>query len=136
MLGPTGVGKNELSKKLASSLFSTESAMIRFDMSEFQEKHMVSRSLGSPAGRVSYEDAGQLNDAVRRKPDAVLLFDGFKNAHRDIASLLLQVLDRSYSLRCTRTQSRHSQHHIVLTSNLGADILVIADPIHQDSSEL
>lgn len=67
--------------------------MIRFDMSEFQEKHMVSRSLGSPAGRVSYEDAGQLTDAVRRKPDAVLLFDGFENAHRDIASLLLQVLD-------------------------------------------
>ena len=96
MLGPTGAGKTELSKKLASFLFSTESAMIRFDMSEFQEKHTVSRLLGSPAGYVGYEDAGQLTEAVRRKPYAVLLFDEFEKAHRDIAGLLLQVFDEGF----------------------------------------
>ena len=136
MLGPTGVGKTELSKKLASFLFSTESAMIRFDMSEFQEKHMVSRLLGSPAGYVGYEDAGQLTEAVRRKPYAVLLFDEFEKAHRDIAGLLLQVLGEGFLSDAQGHKVDFRNTIIVLTSNLGADILVNADPIHQDSSEI
>ena len=136
MLGPTGVGKTELSKKLASFLFSTESAMIRFDMSEFQEKHTVSRLLGSPAGYVGYEDAGQLTEAVRRKPYAVLLFDEFEKAHRDIAGLLLQVLDEGFLTDSRGVKVAFSNTIIVLTSNLGADILVNADPIHQDSAEI
>ena len=136
MLGPTGVGKTELCKKLASFLFSTQSAMIRFDMSEFQEKHMVSRLLGSPAGYVGYEDAGQLTEAVRRKPYAVLLFDEFEKAHRDIAGLLLQVLDEGFLSDAQGHKVDFRNTIIVLTSNLGADILVNADPIHQDSSEI
>ena len=136
MIGPTGVGKTELCKKLASFLFSTESAMIRFDMSEFQEKHTVSRLLGSPAGYVGYEDAGQLTEAVRRKPYAVLLFDEFEKAHRDIAGLLLQVLDEGFLSDAQGHKVDFRNTIIVLTSNLGADILVNADPIHQDSSEI
>ena len=95
-IGPTGVGKTELCKKLALFLFSTENAMIRFDMSEFQDKHTVSRLLGAPAGYVGYDDAGQLTEAVRRKPYAVLLFDEFEKAHRDISNVLLQVLDEGF----------------------------------------
>ena len=95
-LGPTGVGKSELSKRLSEFLFSTGSAMLRFDMSEFGEKHTVSRLIGSPAGYVGYEDAGQLTEAVRRKPYAVLLFDEFEKAHKDISTLLLQVLDEGF----------------------------------------
>lgn len=136
MLGPTGVGKTELSKKLANFLFSTESAMIRFDMSEFQEKHTVSRLLGSPAGYVGYEDAGQLTEAVRRKPYAVLLFDEFEKAHRDIAGLLLQVLDEGFLSDAQGHKVDFRNTIIALTSNLGADILVNADPIYQDSSEI
>ena len=96
-LGPTGVGKTELCKKVANYLFSTESAVVRFDMSEFQEKHTISRLIGSPAGYVGYDDAGQLTEAVRRKPYAVLLFDEFEKAHRDISALLLQVCKHSYT---------------------------------------
>ena len=136
MLGPSGVGKAELCKKHASFLFPTESAMIRFDMSEFQEKHMVSRLLGSPAGYVGYEDAGQLTEAVRRKPYAVLLFDEFEKAHRDIASLLLQVLDEGFLSDAQGHKVDFRNTIIVFTSNLGADILVNADPIHQNSSEI
>ncbi len=132
-MGPTGVGKTELCKKLASFLFSTEAAMIRFDMSEFQEKHTVSRLLGSPAGYVGYEDAGQLTEAVRRKPYAVLLFDEFEKAHRDIASLLLQVLDEGFLTDAQGHRVDFRNTIIVMTSNLGADILVNADPLKQDS---
>ena len=130
------MGKTELSGKLASFLFSTESAMIRFDMSEFQEKHMVSRLLGSPAGYVGYEDAGQLNEAVRRKPYAVLLFDEFEKTHCDIASLFLQVLDEGFLSDAQAHKVDFRNTIIVLISNLGADILVNADSIHQDSSEI
>jgi ATP-dependent Clp protease ATP-binding subunit ClpB len=96
MLGPTGVGKTEVCKRLAEFLFSTSQAVIRFDMSEFSEKHTVSRLIGSPAGYVGYEDAGQLTEAVRRKPYAVLLFDEWEKAHKDISTLLLQVLDEGF----------------------------------------
>lgn len=129
-LGPTGVGKTELCKKLASFLFSTESAVVRFDMSEFQEKHTISRLIGAPSGYVGYEDAGQLTEAVRRKPYAVLLFDEFEKAHRDISALLLQVLDEGYLTDAQGHKVDFKNTIIVLTSNLGAEILVGADPIH------
>jgi ATP-dependent Clp protease ATP-binding subunit ClpB len=129
-LGPTGVGKTELCKKLAGFLFSTETAVVRFDMSEFQEKHTISRLIGAPSGYVGYEDAGQLTEAVRRKPYAVLLFDEFEKAHRDISALLLQVLDEGYLTDAQGHKVDFKNTIIVLTSNLGAEILVGADPIH------
>ncbi|KAK5628031.1 hypothetical protein RRF57_003746 [Xylaria bambusicola] len=132
-LGPTGVGKTELCKKLASFLFSTEQAVVRFDMSEFQEKHTISRLIGAPSGYVGYEDAGQLTEAVRRKPYAVLLFDEFEKAHRDISSLLLQVLDEGYLTDSQGHKVDFRNTIIVLTSNLGADILVGNNPIHRYS---
>lgn len=139
-LGPTGVGKTELCKKMAEFLFSTESAVVRFDMSEFQEKHTISRLIGSPAGYVGYDDAGQLTEAVRRKPYAVLLFDEFEKAHRDISALLLQVLDEGFLTDSQGHKVDFRNTLIVLTSNLGADILVGADPLYSikdsDDSDL
>ncbi|KAG6301563.1 hypothetical protein E4U09_005017 [Claviceps aff. purpurea] len=129
-LGPTGVGKTELCKKLAGFLFSTESAVVRFDMSEFQEKHTISRLIGAPSGYVGYDDAGQLTEAVRRKPYAVLLFDEFEKAHRDISALLLQVLDEGYLTDAQGHKVDFRNTIIVLTSNLGASILVGQDPLH------
>ena len=129
-LGPTGVGKTELCKKMASFLFSTETAVIRFDMSEFQEKHTVSRLIGSPAGYVGYEDAGQLTEAVRRKPYAVLLFDEFEKGHRDISALLLQVLDEGFLTDAQGHKVDFRNTIIVLTSNLGADIILGDDVLH------
>ncbi|KAI1176940.1 P-loop containing nucleoside triphosphate hydrolase protein [Nemania sp. FL0916] len=132
-LGPTGVGKTELCKKLANFLFSSEQAVVRFDMSEFQEKHTISRLIGAPSGYVGYDDAGQLTEAVRRKPYAVLLFDEFEKAHRDISSLLLQVLDEGYLTDAQGHKVDFRNTIIVLTSNLGADILVGNNPIHHYS---
>ena len=129
-LGPTGVGKTELCKKMANFLFSTESAAVRFDMSEFQEKHTISRLIGSPPGYVGYDDVGQLTEAVRRKPYAVLLFDEFEKAHRDISALLLQVLDEGFLTDSQGHKVDFRNTLIVFTSNLGADILVGNDPIH------
>ncbi|PNY21034.1 ATPase [Tolypocladium capitatum] len=129
-LGPTGVGKTELCKKLAGFLFSTESAVVRFDMSEFQERHTISRLIGAPSGYVGYEDAGQLTEAVRRKPYAVLLFDEFEKAHRDISALLLQVLDEGYLTDAQGHKVDFKNTIIVLTSNLGADILVGQNSLH------
>ncbi|KAK5089461.1 chaperone ATPase hsp78 [Exophiala xenobiotica] len=126
-LGPTGVGKTETVKQIANFLFSTESAVIRFDMSEFQEKHTISRLIGATAGYIGYEDAGQLTEAVRRKPYSVVLFDEFEKAHRDISNLLLQILDEGF---LTDTQGHKVDFRntmIVLTSNLGAEILVGPD---------
>ena len=123
-LGPTGVGKTELCKKMAGFLFSTESAVVRFDMSEFQEKHTVSRLIGSPAGYVGYEDAGQLTEAIRRKPYAVLLFDEFEKAHKDISTLLLQVLDDGFLTDAQGHRVDFRNTMIVLTSNLGAEALI------------
>ncbi|KAL5313793.1 hypothetical protein ACEPPN_018216 [Leptodophora sp. 'Broadleaf-Isolate-01'] len=134
-LGPTGVGKTELCKKLANFLFSTESAVVRFDMSEFQEKHTISRLIGSPAGYVGYDDAGQLTEAVRRKPYAVLLFDEFEKAHRDISALLLQVLDEGFLTDAQGHKIDFRNTLIVFTSNLGADILVGNNLLHPYNEE-
>lgn len=133
-LGPTGVGKTELCKKMAGFLFSTESAVLRFDMSEFQEKHTVSRLIGSPAGYVGYEDAGQLTEAVRRKPYAVLLFDEFEKAHKDISTLLLQVLDEGFLTDAQGHKVDFRNTMIVLTSNLGAEALVADESAGSDIS--
>ncbi|WP_329561694.1 ATP-dependent Clp protease ATP-binding subunit [Kitasatospora sp. NBC_01266] len=119
-LGPTGVGKTELAKALAELLFGDPDRMIRFDMSEFQEKHTVSRLVGSPPGYVGYEEAGQLTEAVRRKPYSVLLFDEVEKAHPDIFNLLLQVLDDG---RLTDAQGRTVDFRntvVIMTSNIGS----------------
>ncbi|KAI4174770.1 MAG: hypothetical protein LQ343_002141 [Gyalolechia ehrenbergii] len=126
-LGPTGVGKTALCKALGNILFSTENAVIRFDMSEFQEKHTISRLIGAPSGYIGYEDAGQLTEAVRRKPYAVLLFDEFEKAHRDISSLLLQVLDEGFLTDAQGRKVDFRNTLVVLTSNLGAELLLQSD---------
>ena len=92
-LGPTGVGKTELSKALAEAVFGTEQALIRVDMSEYMEKHSVSKLIGSPPGYVGYEEGGQLSEKVRRNPYSVILFDEIEKAHPDVFNILLQVLD-------------------------------------------
>ncbi|KAI4192199.1 MAG: hypothetical protein LQ346_004422 [Caloplaca aetnensis] len=134
-LGPTGVGKTALCKALGNLLFSTANAVIRFDMSEFQEKHTISRMIGAPSGYVGYEDAGQLTEAVRRKPYAVLLFDEFEKAHRDISSLLLQVLDEGYLTDAQGRKVDFRNTLVVLTSNLGAEILLQPDVAAQKGQE-
>ncbi|MGA5816263.1 ATP-dependent Clp protease ATP-binding subunit [Kitasatospora sp. NPDC094028] len=119
-LGPTGVGKTELAKALATLLFGDPDRMIRFDMSEFQEKHTVSRLVGSPPGYVGYDEAGQLTEAVRRKPYSVLLFDEVEKAHPDVFNLLLQVLDDG---RLTDSQGRTVDFRntvVIMTSNIGS----------------
>ena len=125
-LGPTGVGKTELTKALASFLFDDESAMVRIDMSEFMEKHSVARLIGAPPGYVGYEEGGALTEAVRRRPYQVILFDEIEKAHPDVFNVLLQVLDDG---RLTDGQGRTVDFKntlIIMTSNLGAEYL--ADP--------
>lgn len=119
-LGPTGVGKTELAKTLAEYMFNTESAMIRIDMSEYMEKHTVSRLVGAPPGYVGYEEGGQLTEAVRRRPYAVILFDEIEKAHGDVFNILLQILDDG---RVTDSQGRvvnFKNAVIILTSNIGS----------------
>lgn len=123
-LGPTGTGKTELTKTLAEFLFNDKSSVIRFDMSEFQEKHTVSRLIGSPPGYVGYEESGELTEAVRRKPYSVVLFDEFEKAHADVSKLLLQVLDEG---SLTDSHGKHIDFRntiIVMTSNIGQEILL------------
>ena len=123
-LGPTGVGKTELARALAEALFGEEDRMIRLDMSEFQERHTVSRLVGSPPGYVGYEDAGQLTEAVRRRPYSVVLFDEIEKAHPDVFNTLLQVLDDG---RLTDSQGRTVDFRnsvIIMTSNLGSELIV------------
>jgi ATP-dependent Clp protease ATP-binding subunit ClpB len=122
-LGPTGVGKTELCKSLANFLFDTEDAMVRIDMSEFMEKHSVSRLVGAPPGYVGYEEGGYLTEAVRRKPYSVILLDEVEKAHPDVFNILLQVLDDG---RLTDGQGRTVDFKntvIVMTSNLGSNVI-------------
>ncbi|MYB18982.1 MAG: ATP-dependent chaperone ClpB [Holophagales bacterium] len=123
-LGPTGVGKTELAKTLAEALFDTEDNIVRIDMSEYMERHTVSRLVGAPPGYVGHEDGGQLTEAVRRKPYAVILFDEIEKAHRDVFNVLLQVLDDG---RITDSQGRTVDFKntvVIMTSNLGSPILL------------
>jgi ATP-dependent Clp protease ATP-binding subunit ClpC len=122
-LGPTGVGKTELARALAEALFGSEDRMVRMDMSEFQERHTVSRLVGAPPGYVGYEEAGQLTEAVRRTPYAVLLLDEIEKAHQDVFNILLQVLDDG---RLTDGQGRTVDFKntvVIMTSNLGSDVI-------------
>ncbi len=122
-LGPTGVGKTELTKALAAFLFDDETAMVRIDMSEYMEKHSVSRLIGAPPGYVGYEEGGALTEAVRRRPYQVVLFDEVEKAHPDVFNVLLQVLDDG---RLTDGQGRTVDFRnvlIIMTSNLGSDYL-------------
>jgi len=122
-LGPTGVGKTELARALAEALFGSEDRMVRIDMSEFQERHTVSRLVGAPPGYVGYEEAGQLTEAVRRTPYAVLLLDEIEKAHPDVFNILLQVLDDG---RLTDGQGRTVDFKntvVIMTSNLGSDLI-------------
>ena len=123
-LGPTGVGKTELARSLAAALFDSEDNIVRLDMSEYQERHTVSRLVGAPPGYVGYEEGGQLTEAVRRKPYSVVLFDEIEKAHTDVFNTLLQVLDDG---RITDAQGRTVDFRntvIIMTSNIGAEYLV------------
>jgi ATP-dependent Clp protease ATP-binding subunit ClpB len=123
-LGPTGVGKTELAKTLAAALFDTEDNMVRIDMSEYQERHTVSRLVGAPPGYVGYEEGGQLTEAVRRKPYSVVLFDEIEKAHSDVFNTLLQVLDDG---RLTDAQGHTVDFRntvVIMTSNIGSEYLV------------
>ena len=123
-LGPTGVGKTELAKTLAAALFDTEENMVRIDMSEYQERHTVSRLVGAPPGYVGYEEGGQLTEAIRRKPYSVVLFDEVEKAHADVFNTLLQVLDDG---RLTDAQGRTVDFRntvIIMTSNIGSEYLM------------
>jgi len=135
-LGPTGVGKTETAKALAEQLFDDESAMVRIDMSEYMQEHSVSRLIGSPPGYVGYEQGGQLTEAVRRRPYTVILFDEVEKAHPDIFGALLQILDDG---RLTDGQGRtvnFTNTVIIMTSNLGSDIILDAKPEDDESIEM
>jgi ATP-dependent Clp protease ATP-binding subunit ClpC len=128
-LGPSGVGKTELSKALAEFLFSSEDALISFDMSEYMEKHTVSRLVGSPPGYVGYDEGGQLTKAVRQRPYSVLLFDEIEKAHPDVFNILLQILEEG---RLTDGQGRKVDFRntiIIMTSNVGAREIAQGTPI-------
>ena len=131
-LGPTGVGKTELAKTLAASLFDDERNMVRIDMSEYMEKHAVSRLVGAPPGYVGYDEGGQLTEAVRRKPYSVVLFDEIEKAHPDVFNILLQLLDDG---RLTDSQGRTVDFKntiVIMTSNIGSAYLT--ENIRQDGS--
>ena len=123
-LGPTGVGKTELSKALAEAMFGSESSIIRMDMSEYMEKHSVSKLIGSPPGYVGYDEGGQLSEQVRRNPYSILLFDEIEKAHPDVFNILLQVLDDGH---ITDSQGRRVDFKntvIIMTSNAGASSII------------
>lgn len=123
-MGPTGVGKTELAKALAGYLFNTENALVRIDMSEYMEKHAVSRLVGAPPGYVGYEEGGQLTEVVRRRPYSVVLFDEIEKAHHDVFNILLQLLDDG---RITDSQGRtvsFTNAVVIMTSNIGSHYIL------------
>jgi ATP-dependent Clp protease ATP-binding subunit ClpB len=123
-LGPTGVGKTELAKALAAYLFDTEDALVRIDMSEYMEKHTVSRLIGAPPGYVGYEEGGQLTESIRRRPYAVILFDEIEKAHNDVFNIMLQILDDG---RVTDAQGHTVDFKntvIIMTSNIGSQYIL------------
>jgi ATP-dependent Clp protease ATP-binding subunit ClpB len=132
-LGPTGVGKTELARALAEFLFDDERAMIRIDMSEYQEKHTVSRLIGAPPGYIGYEEGGQLTESVRRRPYSVVLFDEIEKAHAEVFNVLLQLLDDG---RLTDGQGRTVDFRntvVIMTSNLGSELwLAGRDAVQRD----
>ena len=123
-LGPTGVGKTELAKALAESLFDDENSMVRIDMSEYMEKHSVSRLIGAPPGYVGYDEGGQLTEAVRRKPYSVVLFDEVEKAHPDVFNVLLQVLDDGRITDSTGKTVDFKNTILIMTSNIGSQYLL------------
>ncbi|MDA3734120.1 ATP-dependent Clp protease ATP-binding subunit [Niameybacter massiliensis] len=123
-LGPTGVGKTELTKALAEVMFGDENAMVRLDMSEYMEKHAVSKLIGSPPGYVGYEEGGQLTEKIRRKPYCVILFDEIEKAHPDVFNILLQILDDGHITDSTGRRINFKNAIIIMTSNLGARNIV------------
>ena len=123
-LGPTGVGKTELCKALAEAMFGTENALIRVDMSEYMEKHSVSKMIGSPPGYVGYEEGGQLSEKVRRNPYSVILFDEVEKAHPDVFNILLQVLDDGHITDAQGRKIDFKNTVIIMTSNAGAENIV------------
>ena len=132
-LGPTGVGKTELSKALAETVFGSEQAMIRVDMSEYMEKHSVSKLIGSPPGYVGYEEGGQLSEKIRRNPYSVILFDEIEKAHPDVFNILLQVLDDGHITDAQGRKVDFKQTCIIMTSNAGAQSIV--EPKHLGFSQ-
>ena len=124
LLGPTGVGKTELSKALAEAMFGSEDAMIRVDMSEYMEKHSVSKLIGSPPGYVGHEEGGQLSEKVRRNPYSVILFDEIEKAHPDVFNILLQVLDDGHITDSTGRKVDFKNTVIIMTSNAGAQNII------------
>lgn len=122
-LGPTGVGKTELSKALAASIFGDENAMIRLDMSEYMEKHTVSRLVGSPPGYVGYDEGGQLTEKIRRRPYSVVLFDEIEKAHPDVFNMLLQILDDGILTDAQGRTVSFKNAVIIMTSNVGARLI-------------
>lgn len=123
-LGPTGVGKTEISKALAEAVFGNEQAMIRVDMSEYMEKHSVSKMVGSPPGYVGYDEGGQLSEKVRRNPYSVVLFDEIEKAHPDVFNILLQVLDDGHITDAQGRKVDFKNTIIIMTSNAGAQSIV------------
>ncbi len=135
-LGPTGVGKTELSKALAEFLFDDEAAMVRIDMSEYMEKHSVSRLIGAPPGYVGYDEGGQLSENVRRKPYSVVLFDEVEKAHPDVFNVLLQVLDDG---RITDGQGRTVDFRntvLIMTSNIGSQHILGEENAEQSEASV
>ena len=123
-LGPTGVGKTELCKALAEAMFGTENALIRVDMSEYMEKHSVSKMIGSPPGYVGYEEGGQLSEKVRRNPYSVILFDEIEKAHPDVFNILLQVLDDGHITDAQGRKIDFKNTVLIMTSNAGAENII------------